>query len=332
MAILTKFDDVYTEDTNSATLTIGNALSARRTPQSAVKAKATAGAVDKNIYDVVHKNGNIILKNADGNEAIVMHANSNTIHVKNDKENDTILLNGETAHIILGREHHDGHIHITDITGKDSILLDGGNGNLVLGGVAQDGDLYIKNGNGNDSIVMHGDDAELILGGVGTNGDLIMKNSDDTPTIHIYGSSGDIEFLNADFAEDFDICENNIDTVIPGSVMILDEKGKLIPCKKQYDPKVVGIIAGAGAFKPGIIMHKTGEKNRLPVAMVGKVYCLVDADVSPIVVGDMLTTSNRSGHAMKVMNKYEAFGTVIGKALSGLAEGKGLIPVLVNLQ
>jgi hypothetical protein len=33
---------------------------------------------------------------------------------------------------------------------------------------------------------------------------------------------------------------------------------------------------------------------------VGKVYCKVDADAGPIAVGDLLTSSNTVGHAMRV--------------------------------
>ncbi len=65
---------------------------------------------------------------------------------------------------------------------------------------------------------------------------------------------------------------------------------------------------------------------------MGKVFCKVDADASPIETGDMLTTSNIPGYAMKAIDPLKAFGAVIGKALASLSEGKGLIPILVTLQ
>ena len=68
------------------------------------------------------------------------------------------------------------------------------------------------------------------------------------------------------------------------------------------------------------------------VALVGKVYCKVDADPAPIQVGDLLTTSSRAGHAQKVLSRPDAFGAVLGKAMGSLANGQGLIPVLVALQ
>jgi len=58
----------------------------------------------------------------------------------------------------------------------------------------------------------------------------------------------------------------------------------------------------------------------------------VDANTAPIETGDMLTTSNIPGYAMKVIDPFKAFGAVIGKALGSLDRGKGLIPILVVLQ
>ena len=60
--------------------------------------------------------------------------------------------------------------------------------------------------------------------------------------------------------------------------------------------------------------------------------CKVDADVAPIKVGDLLTTSPTKGHAQKVLDPSKAIGAIIGKALGSLKKGKGKIPVLVSLQ
>jgi hypothetical protein len=70
----------------------------------------------------------------------------------------------------------------------------------------------------------------------------------------------------------------------------------------------------------------------MPLALVGKVYCKVDADPAPIAIGDLLTTSTRPGHGMKAANSDLAFGAVIGKALRPLRSGQGMIPILVALQ
>jgi len=70
-----------------------------------------------------------------------------------------------------------------------------------------------------------------------------------------------------------------------------------------------------------------------PVALTGRVYCWVDADANgAIEPGDMLTTSATPGHGMKVTDHTRAVGAIVGKAMTGLEKGKGLVLVLVNLQ
>jgi hypothetical protein len=68
------------------------------------------------------------------------------------------------------------------------------------------------------------------------------------------------------------------------------------------------------------------------VALTGRVYCGVDAANGPITPGDLLTTSAVPGYAMRVTDHGKAQGAIIGKAMSALPEGRGLILVLVALQ
>jgi hypothetical protein len=141
----------------------------------------------------------------------------------------------------------------------------------------------------------------------------------------------DVMISNADCAEEFDL--TCVEDAEPGTVMCLDGNGGLRPSSSAYDKKVAGVVSGAGEYKPGIILDRQhGRGRRAPLALFGKVYCKVDADACPIEVGDLLTTSSRSGHAMRAENPLQAFGAVIGKALSPLTSGQGLIPVLVALQ
>lgn len=153
------------------------------------------------------------------------------------------------------------------------------------------------------------------------NGDLIV-----TGDIQV---NGDIKLMNADLAEDFDVTEDTE----AGDVMVLTETGMLEPSTKPYDKKAIGVISGAGEYKPAIILDKqTGDTHRKPVAMMGKVYCKVDAGIAPIDAGDLLTTSHIRGYAMKAADPLQAFGAVIGKALRSAKNGKGLIPILVILK
>lgn len=143
--------------------------------------------------------------------------------------------------------------------------------------------------------------------------------------------TGDIQLTNADCAEHFNIGAGV--TVEPGTVMVVGEDGALFPSQHAYDKRVAGVVSGAGNYKPGIVLDKQESSNtRKPIALLGKVYCKVDAHFGAIGVGDLLTTSPTPGHAMKADDPLRAFGTVIGKALRPLAEGQGLIPILIALQ
>src|SRR5205814_9377912 len=143
--------------------------------------------------------------------------------------------------------------------------------------------------------------------------------------------TGDVILTGADCAEEFDISEAM--DIEPGTVMVLGQEGGLQQSQRAYDKRVAGVISGAGNYKPGLILDRQQARdNRLPVALVGKVYCKVDAQYAPIAVGDLLTTSPTPGHAMKADDPLQAFGSVIGKALRPLEAGQGMIPILIALQ
>lgn len=235
---------------------------------------------------------------------------------------------------------------------SQSVLLDSATSTLALGGdEAGNGTVRLKNRFGTDAAVMSGETATLTLGAGTTNGDdragstgaitaagegvsggIIVKNSHGIETVRITGSDGHIEFLNADVAEEFEVQAEYAAAAVPGTVMVLEESGRLRPCTEAYDSRVVGIIAGAGRFQPGIVLDRSGGRDRRAIALLGKTGCYADASAGPIGVGDLLTTSPTSGHAMRVTDRARAFGAVIGKALQPLAEGTGLIPVLVKPQ
>ena len=173
-----------------------------------------------------------------------------------------------------------------------------------------------------------------LLGGLQTSGgiiagaDFVVRGTGQFD--HDVEVKGDIRLVNADCAEDFDIATEV--AAEPGSVMVLGNNGTLYPCADAYDKRVVGVVSGAGALKPGIVLdrHKS-DQIRMPVALLGKAFCKVDAGHGSIDVGDMLTTSTTFGHAMKA-DPGRAFGAVIGKALSALESGCGLIKILIALQ
>ncbi len=143
--------------------------------------------------------------------------------------------------------------------------------------------------------------------------------------------TGDIYLSGADCAEQFDYDGNH--PPAPGTLLVMSDRGALIESQASYDKKVVGIVAGAGRHRPGIILDTNVTNSpRVVISLTGKAYCKVDADYGSVEVGDLLTTSPNPGYAMKAADPLRAFGAVIGKALQPLESGQDLIAVLVTLQ
>jgi len=159
------------------------------------------------------------------------------------------------------------------------------------------------------------------------NGSIVINDG------NLYVNKGDVILAGADCAEDFDLLVAS--SAEPGSVMVIGKNGSLAESHKEYDRRVAGVVSGAGSLKPGVILGRAGvssERPRAPLALVGRVYCRVEAFSAPIEVGDLLTTSSIPGHAMKVVDHQRASGAVLGKAMDSLSTGKGLLLILVSLQ
>jgi hypothetical protein len=136
----------------------------------------------------------------------------------------------------------------------------------------------------------------------------------------------------ADLAEPFKMGGEDIPK---GSVVVIDREhpGELKVSTQEYDVRVAGIVSGANGINPGIALHQDGAlEGGQNVALSGRVYVLADASSGAIEPGDLLTTSATRGHAMKVSDHQRAQGAILGKAMSGLREGKGMVLVLVTLQ
>ncbi|HEY3412761.1 MAG TPA: hypothetical protein VGM51_06855 [Armatimonadota bacterium] len=149
------------------------------------------------------------------------------------------------------------------------------------------------------------------------------------PVVTITGGS--------DVAEPYNVANAGDVKPLPGMVVALDADhiGWMRVASSAYDKAVAGILSGANGIAPGITLRQTGTiaDGALPVASIGRVWCYCDADANgSIVVGDMLTTSDTPGHAMRATDRERRDGAVIGKAMSPLASGKGLVLVLVSLK
>jgi hypothetical protein len=135
-----------------------------------------------------------------------------------------------------------------------------------------------------------------------------------------------------DCAEEFDL--SSAADAAPGTVMVLGRSGCLEPCRRAYDKRAAGVVSGAGGLRPGLVLGRqlVREGSRAPIALMGRVFCWIDADYAPVEVGDLLTTSPTPGHAMKATDPSRAFGTVVGKALADVPAGRAQAPILVVLQ
>jgi len=137
----------------------------------------------------------------------------------------------------------------------------------------------------------------------------------------------------ADLAEPFDI--TGPDVLEPGSVVVIDaaETGALKISTGSYDTRVAGVISGAGGIHTGLTLNQSGlVDNGQNVALSGRVYVRATASNGPIRPGDLLTTSSLAGHAMRATDSKRTHGAVLGKAMSSLESGEGLVLVLVSLQ
>ena len=123
----------------------------------------------------------------------------------------------------------------------------------------------------------------------------------------------------------------------PGLVVSIDpdHTGQMTVSRRAYDHAVAGILSGAGGVQAGLTLRQSGTvaDGALPVACTGRVWCWCDAGAGgAISPGDLLTTSDTPGHAMKAGGGSELRGAILGKAMSSLKSGKGLVLVLVTLE
>ncbi|MBD3220925.1 hypothetical protein GF314_06745 [bacterium] len=204
----------------------------------------------------------------------------------------------------------------------------------------QGGQISIHNEGGLATVVIDGD-----------------QNTTDGGAIQLRDASGDVNVslradasgegrirtdvleitAGADLSERFDVrAVADSAEPRPGMVVGIDAErpGELTLTARPYDTRVAGVISGAGGVKPGMLMGQRGSvaDGEYPVALTGRVYVRADASDRPIVPGDLLTTSSTPGHAMAVGDHGRATGAVLGKAMTGLESGQGLVLVLVSLQ
>ncbi len=268
-----------------------------------------------------------------------------TIIIKNGSDVATIKIDPSESTPSEGSQ-----ISMWNSTGTATILLDAdeeGVGRIradaaVLGGaeVQTDGTIIIKNGSDVPTIKIDPSESAPAEGG-----QISLWNASGVASILIDGdfnnsgrgriSTNELEITGgADIAEPFLV--NNLEEIEPGTVLCIDpvHAGQLKIAGASYDRCVAGIVSGASDINPGLILKQSGSQadGKHLVALTGRVYCKADASKKPIKPGDLLTTSELPGYAMLADDLNRAQGAILGKAMTGLENGTGLILVLVTLQ
>jgi hypothetical protein len=231
-----------------------------------------------------------------------------------------------------------GQMDLFRSDGVVAIQLDGED-NSVSGG-AGGGIVVLYNEVGAERVAIRAQETGDVAQGAAVH----LRNGAGAVTIELDASQGtsgegwvitDVIQINggADIAEPFPFTEG--EEIEDGSVVVIDEEnpGALTLSDQPYDRRVAGIVSGAGGVKPGLTLSQRGVlDDGRNVALGGRVYVKATVSNGPIKPGDMLTTSGTAGYAMRVSDYGRAQGAVIGKAMSSLDEGTGLVLVLVSLQ
>ncbi len=265
----------------------------------------------------------------DGNQI----ESSDPLYINNDSEQNVHLANGG-GKVKVGTTDNEARFSVASETDMQLKLINPGAGGTAWRiGVANN-----SWGAGAGKLVFSktasSDDATMVITPAGNVGiglttpskTLQVNGTTSTKVLEITGGS--------DLAEHFDIEAG--ETLLPGTVVSIDpnKPGQLRVARQAYDKTVAGIVSGAGDVQPGMLMGQAGTlaSGQHPVALTGRVYCRVDAQYGAIRPGDLLTTSPTTGHAMKATDSGKAQGAILGKAMTSLETGTGLVLVLVSLQ
>ncbi|MCU0290378.1 MAG: hypothetical protein MUF10_00080 [Thermoanaerobaculaceae bacterium] len=120
------------------------------------------------------------------------------------------------------------------------------------------------------------------------------------------------------------------DGIEPGDVLAVTADGTLARSTEAYQASVVGVYSTQPGFLGGNPDAETGT-GKVPLAVVGVVPVKASTENGAVRPGDLLVASSTAGHAMRAGSRTPV-GAVLGKALTGLAEGTGTVTLLVMVR
>ncbi|MFN4218443.1 MAG: glycoside hydrolase family 9 protein [Candidatus Bipolaricaulia bacterium] len=140
---------------------------------------------------------------------------------------------------------------------------------------------------------------------------------------NVYAAGAFFSGQGADIAEWVRVSE----PVEPGDVIELDpdNPGYYRKTREPYSRLVVGVVASS----PGFALEKLRADSAVPLALIGTVFVKATAENGPIRLGDLLVSASKSGYAMRCLELQMCEGAIIGKALTPLLTGTGIIRMLV---
>jgi hypothetical protein len=304
----------------------------------------SGGGTNRVFMKASESGGQITLYQNDGGIGLFLDgddAGAGAISVRSTKGSTRVLIDGQNS-------SGGGEIAVRKSDGANTVVIDGASAQISTYG--SDGQEQIRLwGLGYGEILLKDSSAEnrtaVRLSANGTGGGLLQLTKGDGSTSITLDAdvSGEGRITTqvlqitggSDLSEQFDIKAMHAE-LKAGMIVSIDpdQPGQLVTSTRAYDKTVAGIVSGAGGVKTGMLMGQRGTAadGKHPVALTGRVYCWVDADQGAIRPGDLITTSDLPGYGMKVQDHQKAQGATIGKAMTKLENGRGLVLVLVSLQ
>lgn len=236
--------------------------------------------------------------------------------------NNVKLSMGTSGFIIIGAppftyEFAIGHVF-------SGIIIGGGGPSFIKRfSINQDGNAFFGGSKGGYVI-------DYFINAVGDRlelGDVVVLNT--KGAVRYCGAHGNIPIVEADLTQqayDARVCGIVADFVSAADLPSVDPDPNATTKKAILNP----LMKFAGAEGQQRTEVQNQQMGRM-VTLGAFAHCKVDADIAPINVGDLLTTSPTRGHAQKALDPGKAVGAILGKALGKLRKGQGKIPVMVLL-